>query len=1418
MDQTHPHPPITPASIATTLAGQCFILAMTVVVAITQAGADEPFDQTIMPVLRQYCTPCHSAEQKEGELDLEQFATAQLAIANPNVWTRVLQQIADGEMPPENKPQLPDELKGRFTRDVRDMLHRIAIANAGDPGEVVLRRLSNVEYTYTLRDLTGIATLAPAKEFPIDGAAGEGFTNTGAALVMSPTLLTKYLDAAKGVADHAVLLPDGIGFSASTSRRDWTNEALARIRQFYLRFAEPMDQSVEVGGAGQVSNDGGRIALKQYLTVLTQYRSALDAKTQTIATLATEHNLNAKYLEQLWEMLSDDHPSLILDSLRLKWRAGHLNVSDIEPWQNSLWRFTNVGHLGKAGGPKAWMEPASPLVPQQQFKVNLSAPDDGQDVLLYLFAGDAGDGNADDIALWENGRIVTAGRPDLMLKDVRWFVGRLEQRRSAIAMTATRCLDAAHEATSSSERIDVTHLAQKHEIDPALLSDWLTLLGISTTNQPIIGPLLTNKAENVGGYSSVRGWSGPDAFSILTNSSDAAVQIPGTILPHSIVTHPSPSLASVIAWRSPIVGNLKIGGSIQDADTACGNGVTWMLEVRRGEIRNVLARGVSEGNKIADIGPFEQVSVRTGDLVTLTIGPRDGSHVCDLTAVQLTIDDGENDWDLVLDVAPDILAGNPHPDRHGNDQIWYFFGEPETDVTAAIVQEQSLLASWRQADSIESRRQIAGQLQQQLMHDLSATVEDPAKDTADSLLLDFSGPLFASLYRSPHQSDGEGNNGAASQNNYGVDPSSFGNRHGVEDVSPTSICVKAPSLIEVRLPPSLVDGAQFIVEGRLHPSGGDQASVQMQVLATKPESMQLRPGGYSSELLDGAWTSSQPSMAPAAPILVRDASIARHRLETAFEDFRQLFPAALCYTTIVPVDEVVTLTLFHREDEPLVRLMLDDDQRETLDRLWAELHFVSQDALTLVDAYEQIWQFSTQDGPDAPHGDKRLEPLREPILRAAEAFEQHLVDVEPVHLQSLVDFASRAWRRPLSEAEQQELRDLYLALRSDDVPHDKAIRLSIARVLTSPAFLYRGEQPPPGRLATQVNDWELATRLSYFLWASTPDEELRALAAEGKLGDKKVLADQSRRMLRDDKVRRLATEFGCQWLHVRDLESLDEKSERHFPTFVALRADMQEEVVRFFVDMFQTNQSVLSLIDANHSFMNAPLATHYGIDVASDGWQRVEGLHSHGRGGILGFAATLAKQSGASRTSPILRGNWISEVVLGEKLPRPPKDVPVLPERAPEGLTERQLIERHSSDPSCARCHDRIDPFGFALEGFDAIGRARSQDAAGLPIDTSTTTPAGVHLHGMEGLRDYLLEQRRDDFLRQFCRKLLGYSLGRSIQLSDQPLLDDMLEQMKENEFRVGTAIEMIVASPQFREIRGRSFATDTQTLSSDHP
>ena len=287
-------------------------------------------------------------------------------------------------------------------------------------------------------------------------------------------------------------------------------------------------------------------------------------------------------------------------------------------------------------------------------------------------------------------------------------------------------------------------------------------------------------------------------------------------------------------------------------------------------------------------------------------------------------------------------------------------------------------------------------------------------------------------------------------------------------------------------------------------------------------------------------------------------------------------------------------------------------------------------------------------------------------------------------------------------------------------------------------------------------------------------------------------------MLKDSRTNRLATEFAAQWLHIRNFDANDDKNEALYPEFADIRDDMYQESLLFFEDLFRNNGSVLGILDADHTFLNETLAKHYGIEgVTGSHWRRVENVRAAGRGGILAMATTLATNS--SRTSPILRGNWVYETLLGERLPKPPANVPQLPDLVPDGKTARELIELHSSAAECAKCHALIDPYGFALEQYDVLGRLRPE-----LVDTKTRLIDDTELEGVEGLRDYLTQQRKDDFLRQFCKKLLGYALGREVQLSDKPLIDEMIQGLKENQYQVNDAIIRIVTSKQFRYIRGR--------------
>ncbi len=1321
----------------------------------------------VQPLLKKYCNDCHNADEFKGDLDLARFTSFAEMKKDAAVWLGVVEQMNLGEMPPKKKPQPDGAEREKLLGWVNAALDDAAMATAGDPGPVVLRRLNNAEFNFTVRDLTGVESLEPAKEFPADSAAGEGFMNTGASLVMSPSLVSKYLDAGKEIAAHAVFLPDGMAFSPATSQRDWSEEKLAAIRAFCAKYTEVGGgQAVNLQGIKFDTNGGGVLPLAKYLLATIEEKSGSSE-------VAKKRGLSPKYLAMLWTTLNDTKPSPLLDPLRAKWRVAKPGdvpalVAEISSWQRALWKFSTIGHIGKRDGPKAWQEPVAPIAASRDIKLKLTP--NNQDVTLYLATSDAGDGGENDAAVWKNPRLVMPGRADIPLRDVRSVATGLAVQKQLVFSSAAKCLAAA------TEKGEVAELAQKHSLDPAILTAWRELLGIGGSAK--IENYITGKSDKSGDYPFIKGWTGADALSVVANSSDQEVRVPGRAKPHSVVVHPSPTRRAVVGWRAPVAGNLRITSTVQDAHTDCGNGVSWWLEVRRGSTRQTLASGNTDGAKENVLGPFENVAVQPGDLVSLVVGPRDGSHVCDLTALELTLKDGTREWSLGRDVSPDILAGNPHADALGNANVWHFYSEPDKGGPTTSLPANSLLSKWQSATDGAEKQKLAAELQQLLVSNGQGLAKDSPDAALVGQLTSLRGPLFSSLIANLPKGADDGT--------YGLSASQFDGNN---------LLVKGVSAIEFKLPSDLAEGCEFVATAAVTGEG----SVQMQVTTTKPAEVRALVPGTNSEGAKGKWSDGAQPVVSDSPVLVADSSEARRRMVAAFDEFRAMFPATLCYTKIVPVDEVVTLTLYYREDEQLRRLMLDDAEAATLDRLWSELHFVSHDAFKLVDAFEQLWQFATQDADPSA-----FTPMREPIQKKAAEFRETLIAAEPRHVAAVIDFAQRAWRRPTTETERNEMQALYKKLRAQELPHDAAIRMLLARVFVAPAFLYKMEKPAPGTAPAPVGDWELATRLSYFLWSSQPDEELRALAAAGRLREPDVLAAQARRMLKDARVRRLASEFGCAWLHIHDFASLDEKSEQHFPEFAALKGAMYEESIRTFADLFQSDRPVLSLLDADYTFVNEPLAKFYGIPFKGTDWQRVDGVRQLGRGGILTQAAVLAKQSGASRTSPILRGNWLCETLLGEKLPRPPKGVPTLPETPPQGLTERQLTEKHSTDANCAGCHIRIDPYGFAMEGYDAIGRLRQKDAAGLLIDTRTKLRTGVEFDGLAGLRAHLLEQRRDSVKMQFAKKLLGFALGRAVMLSDKPLLREITAKDR----TAAEVVEMVVRSRQFREIRGMNHGT----------
>ena len=420
---------------------------------------------------------------------------------------------------------------------------------------------------------------------------------------------------------------------------------------------------------------------------------------------------------------------------------------------------------------------------------------------------------------------------------------------------------------------------------------------------------------------------------------------------------------------------------------------------------------------------------------------------------------------------------------------------------------------------------------------------------------------------------------------------------------------------------------------------------------------------------------------------------------------------------------------------------------------------------------------------------------------------------EPVQLEALATFAARAYRRPLTKAERDGLLVYYQKLRKQGaLSHEDAMRDSVASILISPDVPLSRRSAGSGRAfpglvsshaAIPLSGYELASRLSYFLWSSMPDQELLNHAAAGDLTRRDVLIAQTRRMLKDPRSRGLATEFAANWLDSRHFETFNSVDRERFPAFTNdLREAMFEEPVRFVEDVIRNNRSVLDLLYGNYTFVNPVLANHYGIPGVTgkkDDWVRVDDAGKYERGGLLPMAVFLTQSSPGLRTSPVKRGYWVVRRLLGEVIPPPPPRVPELPQdEAKTDAPLRDVLAQHRSNPLCAGCHARFDVFGLAMEGYGPVGEARTKDLAGRAIDASATFPGAFQGSGFRGVQAYIKAKRQQDFLDNISRKLLSYSLSRSLQLSDDPVVEQMQTRMSATGYQFGSLVETIVTSRQF--------------------
>ncbi len=634
---------------------------------------------------------------------------------------------------------------------------------------------------------------------------------------------------------------------------------------------------------------------------------------------------------------------------------------------------------------------------------------------------------------------------------------------------------------------------------------------------------------------------------------------------------------------------------------------------------------------------------------------------------------------------------------------------------------------------------------------------------------------------------------------------------------------------------------------------------------------------------------------PDPDLYVPEDPAQRARYEAAFAKFAEVFPDAFYISerARVYLDPEVEESLegrllsaglhsqtgYFRDDGPLYEMILDDDAKRELDHLWnvfefnaaipARMHvsflFAERDSFRdsafdqyrpenkavtsqeMIKSLADILLAKAQEGRVTPVALQAVKDHFDRVASDNRWLEETRVAAEPVHLQALLTFAERSYRRPLTAAERADILSFYKQDRTENgAEHEDAIRDSLVRVLMSPYFLYHLEldsnqavgqpasrstaitpkgipismaqggttagtapasTPPafaPPANTRPLSDYELANRLSYFLWSSMPDQELLAHAAAGDLHQPEVLLAQTRRLLQDGHIQNFAVEFGGNWLDFRRFEEHNAVDRDRFPAFTNnLREAMFQEPVHFLVDLVQADRPVLNLLYANYTFVNPILAQHYGIpnvNGAPDQWVRVDDASAYGRGGLLPMAVFLTVNSPGLRTSPVKRGNWVVRRLLGENIPAPPPNVPVLPadEAQLGNLTLAQTLARHHTDPNCASCHEKFDSFGLVFEGYGPVGEARTKDLADHPVELKATFPDGTEESGVAGLRDYIKTKVQNEFVDNLCRKLLSYSLGRTLLPSDDLLVQDMRARLASSDYRFSPLVEAIVTSPQF--------------------
>jgi mono/diheme cytochrome c family protein len=526
-------------------------------------------------------------------------------------------------------------------------------------------------------------------------------------------------------------------------------------------------------------------------------------------------------------------------------------------------------------------------------------------------------------------------------------------------------------------------------------------------------------------------------------------------------------------------------------------------------------------------------------------------------------------------------------------------------------------------------------------------------------------------------------------------------------------------------------------------------------------------------------------------------------------------------------DEFVQKVKYHRDDRFVAENLIDDATRARLDQAWNDLYASFEYHDNYLRLLAKHYGFDLKGAGIAQMDKARIAALpaemRKYLIPLRSEYDEVFAAqaaARPGHVRDCLEFAGRAWRRPLNEKEKQELRSFYDKAISADPDHRKAIRALLSRVLIAPQFLYRVEQvadASPGKPPADsppikpLTNWEMASRLSYFLWSSIPDDELRRAAGEGELTDTEGIRRQVKRMIADPKARRLSIEFFGQWLGFYHFDRHKGVDTSRFPEFTEnVKEAMYDEAVSFFEHVIRKERPVREILSGDYTFLNKDLARFYGVEKeikSAEQPELVEGAGAFHRGGLLRLGAVLTATSAPLRTSPVKRGDWILRRVLGTPTPPPPADAGSLPadDKLFGGLSLKAKLEQHKRNASCSNCHTRIDPLGFSLERYDPTGRWRERYPDGNPIEDAAALTDKTEIKGVDGLLKYL-QSKESQFRKTLSHKLIGYALGRTVLASDQLLIERMAQGGGDATFAQLAA--EIAISKQFRHRRGREEST----------